>query len=605
MHSAADALADCLSHVLCIQSDAYIKKEGLPPIYDGVELETRNVCRVCGDSMQRLRVLCVKCRRRPVVVSGGPPVINVCWQGSHPCLLNKKYWEDCVVAEKQFYSCRWALQRSQYIARVAAGIGKNGNVLLDDAGVDDWELWNEDVNAEFRLAGLGSTIEDEVRITALQWLRTIDCAIADTLGVPVTDGGVVGDVAARLASMISKSVAMTGDPMTAEMVMSIIHDIRSTTQTERVGNTLIDAGRLHTLVTTLVHGPSDEHVRSAITNGEVFDAFSVFELREMGDVPLKEMVVIPGNLYAVEQWRTSPEGLEFLSRVRRIADTLSNHTDHEYGPTAEISTEDLLPAPPWVNIAPRWRIRKDIQSVPRQGMYEERVYRLCGLVIQMLRSGDIPKATLSCEFVHRLCIAHVVRSSQMLEWARRQVEPAQLVMAFLRTQKHLEECGPFIEDEMRQAVAFLSPYSINEIATVVGRHFDDLKKHMVTRIHNNLPPIWKSRGYSEFLQHVIPPVLYRFAVSRGPSPLERRPSDILAMRGELLMTIPAVREWSAHPFEDLDLCTEDVRGKKKVVELLEQCKRNKVLARRKRSSTKMVWSLCASDLRMALSTVDF
>lgn len=602
INALVDALADCLADVLGIPSDPYIVKEGLPPIHHDEEVETSDTCKVCGVHTRRVRMLCFKCRRQSTVhLSGGPSLLDVCWQGSHSSLMDKTYWQDCADADRCSKKCSYALERSRYLASLASAVGDGANVVIDDAAIDDWILWNEEIVAEFKLAGLGTCIEEEVRMVALQWLHFLDLCICDAVGLPAEE--TLENVTDRLASMIAKSVAMTGPPFAEEMVTSIIQELRDVTQVERMGHTLIDAGRLYTLEKVVSIGPSDHGVRLLIETGEAADAFNVCELKALGSTPLQKMVTPPVNLSLIEWWRASAEGRAFLTFIRSLSSDLTNHTDKDYSPVGEIGTTNLLPSPPWVHVQARWRLKKDLKLVPRQTNSEERVYRLCGLLVQMLRAGDIPHATISSEMMRSLCTAHVVRSSQMIASANRQVEPAQLVLAFKRTQEQLEQCGPLIEDYMRSAIVHLSRFSTEQVATVVGRCFDGVYDQIVARIHARLPSIWRTRGYSDFMYHVLPPTLYRFAVSRKASPLPREPLDLVAMFGEQLMTIPAVREWSAFPVSDLDLCADDVHGKEAALALLQACEKERYLVRRKRVGTTMVWSLCQTDLQMALQAV--
>ena len=75
------------------------------------------------------------------------------------------------------------------------------------------------------------------------------------------------------------------------------------------------------------------------------------------------------------------------------------------------------------------------------------------------------------------------------------------------------------------------------------------------------------------------------------------------MWGELLMTMPAVREWAGLATGDLELSADDLRGRKGVLAFLKECEQRKQLARRKRSGTRNLWLLCESDLRLALQAV--
>ena len=69
------------------------------------------------------------------------------------------------------------------------------------------------------------------------------------------------------------------------------------------------------------------------------------------------------------------------------------------------------------------------------------------------------------------------------------------------------------------------------------------------------------------------------------------------------MTMPAVREWAALATGDLELSADDIGDKKGFLAFLKDCEQRKQLARRKRSGTRNVWSLCESDLRLALQAV--
>lgn len=605
----ADALADCLTDVLSISSDAYLKKDGFPAIHDGVTLRASQHCQLCGERLRVLSVLCARCRSKPVVVAGGPSLIRVIWQGSDRALLSRDYWQACAYAERLFYACEEAVSRAQYLLRVASGVGGGSNVLLDDLEVGTWTLWKEDLSPtpEFKLTGLGTAIEGEVNLVALQWLRSIDQSICDCLGVRSSSGQATWNVVTDLASMIAKSVAMTGDAFTVKSVVDVMTSLRAKTLPERQEKIRVDARRLRLVESVLVQGPSSGDVREAIASGRVQDALLVDELAKLTGLPLGDMVAPPGNFNAVEWWRTSTEGLAFLAVVREAIFSVARESDECYGPTLELAPRDgqsPLPPPPWVHVKARWYLCQSMRRVPRQCECEERTIRLCGALVQLLAVGDVPCAALASELTHRACVAYVVRASQLLEWARQQVKPAQLLLAFLRAQKQLEESGPFIEDELAEAIARMSRFSVREVATVVGQKFEELESRIVDRVIGGLPAVWRSRLYADFLPHVLPATLFRFWISRGASPLTSARRSLQSQQAELLFTLPLVREWQECPLHDLDITHDDVKGNQPALDFLKQCVSIRRLVRQRRLGTRMVFTVCARDLSLLLSTKD-
>lgn len=542
LDAATDALADALSTLMQVCPDVYLKKEGLPRVHADVELEAGHTCSVCKRPLRALRVMCAVCRRRPVQMTKGVNYLQLCWEGSHPDLFKKEIWDRSSSANRLLFKAQNALKQCLELETEAVRIDRP-NYFMDD--IHQAPFWVDDTVRSGAMA-----LTEEVFPLALSWLLS-------------TDGRFFGAQSAWVQSRLQEVAGLVASHA------SWLHPMTVEDLTRRTEEALSDGIQLW-----------KQHCRKQ----REFARHSLCAL-ESGCAPPCGFPVQPSGSIPGEK-----------KRLRALLDQLDALEQNKYEfvlqPTAELSADPDVPELPWVEY--RRRLRLTLPSAPDGFPMENyRVIRVLALVARMVALNDIPIGVVRIDIFRaslRSVISSAVHTTNLCKFT---TTPTDMACAFMRGQALMQRCGPLIEDEVLESVCCLRHFSMSEIGTLVSVELQGVLETLKNKVVSNLPRLWQTRGYREWLQHSIPLVLIHLKTSRGERASLRNPTAAWA-GASVLWALPKVREFNPETESELVLYKEDTFGRAEA--FLKGLEHQNRLVYKRRVGTRFAMCLATDDL---------
>lgn len=542
LEAATNALAEALSTLLQICPDVYLQKEGLPRVHADVQLEAGPTCKICKQPLRTLRVLCAICRRRPMQLTKGVNYLQLCWEGSHPDLFKKDIWDRSSSANRLLARTQDVL--NQCLALEAGAVRVGGpNYFMDDLHTASFWLDSTICSGAFALT-------EEVFPMALEWLFEVDSRFFG-----------------RRSEWLQARL---------QQVAGVVASHASWLKQLKIED-----------ITLLTEEALDEGVRLwkiACRKERDFVYRSLCALKTGNTPPTACLEHFKCTLHELEpRLRVLLNQLDALEK--------SNY-DFVLQPTAEIAVDANVPALPWVEH--RRRLRFNLPSIPSYFPIDHyRLIRTLALVARMIDLNDMPVGVVHVKLLRvslRTVIASAIHTSNLCKFT---TAPTDMACAFLRGQALMERCGPLIEDEILESVGCLRHFSMSEIGTLVSIELQGVTSTLKEKVASNLPKLWQTRGYLEWLQHCLPLVLMHLNTARGERACIKTPS--LALSGwSVLWALPKVREFDPHVDTELVMYNEDMFGSPAT--FLISLERKKTFVYKRRVGTRMAMCIAADDV---------
>ena len=595
-----EAFSECLARVVNLRPILFVKSgahtsvvDKDPPVCDA-----RIHCRSCGDAMRgsdRGRVLCRGCRSNPIVLESAPLITTMYHHANPKYVLDEQAKGIVAFIGGQREIAMESLQVVRYYSYLARNVheryrrhrgNRNVHFTLDRMRKCSYERELAFCNPRYsggaeadarhpvvKIGGLGPDLCSVVEESVRTWLDNLDAMIRSHFGISLerrpNDSSVL-DTIQHFAALIARRVTLLetrddDDPTThlctqgfewvakIQFVKCEHHaarrrrtDIRAMHELTGLARAELPPANSAPLIDFLA-APCPELLRvlPSVATDMRFEMLAKALVRPPEEraalldswraaiAPESLCMLLESAIHHVQQWRPS----HFLNCLRR-------HT--------KPSTR-ALPAQSWVDNAEiaHWSlVSKTVHAQRRTGLDATglRIVLMSSALMQLSGDGHffVP-GVMRCEMMWRMCGMHEKASSHAYHTLSGQMWPYMAGEPWRASHEQMLKWeGSHMEDDLRQAAAFLNGFSMNEIAWRFAQRADlphELNLHgklvsMATRKMVHKPPEAQYDEWYPITVNLLLPILAHLRQSAG---LGR---DVVAdpLAG-LLWLLKVVREW--------------------------------------------------------------
>lgn len=594
-------------------------------------------CRSCGNATAQRRVLCVACRRNPIVVLGAP-VIDTMFRSSNPLYaMDDEKRSVIVFLKNEQKRASDALALAEQLATWAYAVYKRmrrggcGNVYYTRELVYGGGSWDAVVRCGLHkrttFGGLGLMLQAEVERHAAEWLRVLDAHMREHFEIPLGHA-CTSDVSFTtcvniFASLIAKRVALLEDTrsdpsqllcsrgcehlarlqflrcefMAQRCIVSDIECMRTLVRLARNGAPPADEEGVQALLALLKKPPPEllsllpsvasdmafAPLRDALGTGAAPAALAAW--RE--EVQCESLCMLLERAIAtVQGWRPPPSG--FLNALRYDAAPHKHHLpDMTWVDEPSVACWSLLP--------------RKVHDHRRVGLdpIGTRIVLMCSALMQ-IDAHEKPRfftpGVARCDVVSRVSQREINAASHAHAHLREEMRPFTTGIEWETSRSELLNWnGSHLEEEVRRAAALLGGYAMRELR----ERFVEGSGRLLLLQPATAKLVYKpERGYETWCEaslELLLPILQQYRDSIGVADNVATHPD-----GEVLRLLPRVRDWvrGAGPLAITAGEAYDTPPLKVLLLRMERAGR----ARKKRApgGTKMVFVLEPSELERVL-----
>lgn len=233
----------------------------------------------------------------------------------------------------------------------------------------------------------------------------------------------------------------------------------------------------------------------------------------------------------------------------------------------------------------------------------ERIVRLCSVVWQLIGAGCLEAPVMRASVLCGVASAHRARSLACCEVLTQKSALANFGRDFDRAKSHIVYRDTIVEDEVAEAIACWSPFSVGELGTFFGKILPQNERRVADLVAAKVPGMSTS-DFSQFRDYIdifleLSGLLVKEQRLRFSEPHAIR----LNKRAELLRAVPRIRVWETESDKtpgELVIPTRELRRLPMVLALLQEAAERRTLCCQRRVGTGRAFVLSTTDLENEL-----
>lgn len=271
-----------------------------------------------------------------------------------------------------------------------------------------------------------------------------------------------------------------------------------------------------------------------------------------------------------------------------------------------LAHEGSMPQPKWFTMTTCFDVAiRPVGAWERSGLIPkgERIVRLCSVVWQMIGAGCFENPVINISTLCRVAYIHRARSLTCCEILTQKSALANFGRDFDRAKSQVVFKDTIVEDEVAEAIACWSPFSVREIGTFFGKILPKNERKVADLVSERVPGMATSEfaNFRDFIDIFLE--LSGLLIKDQRLKFSEPHSIRLNKRAELLRAVPRIRAWEIESDKkpsELVIPKRELRRLPMVKALLLEAASMNTLCCQRRSGTNFVFVLSTVDLEKEL-----
>lgn len=506
-------------------------------------------CSNCGTLMSQVAVLCSPCKRFPVHLRAGPPLVDLAWEGSNPKQT----------VHQAGMEAMWQAECVHSFAVSGVSFGKQLVYIADLAAVDsdrfvttdsefaDMEYPNLDIrrlnchtddhfcysveldktnheSLDSASAIMCRLIEESAR----DWLIALDGTLCNAQGggaresLQYEDRVRLDRIISELAKLIAKHVSLQDDESRRDRLNSSCLEKKALCEFLRCSSRAYD-----TVMSDISAARSLYSVCSSrhLTNSTLRNANLPSELTDFlfDACPPELLAAFPANcdVYSVTCGVVAGFLHDAIQRMDaweppressvRFPGTIGICTDAAVG-------RRVIKPMSWVHHDTKW-VAKSWPASRRTGLDHAgiRIVRLVASVWELQAASAFPQGVVHESLLRKVGTAYSARCHAVREWAVQAIQPILLRTNLVMAEATICHATPEVEDKVDEAIACFANLSLGEVLTLASPRSPLYKKsywQIANKAAGYLTVPQRAPSYRDYVRIVLPMCVAHLANKR-------------------------------------------------------------------------------------------
>lgn len=620
LDAVVDACARSMAHLAAARATTIVVKgresrdsRGVPqfhPFFTDHQISNVSTgsCGGCHAVLSNGHVLCRACAGAPVRLRPGPTLLQEAHFGGHPDHRNKTkaQIDEMVSLGTIIEFARKAQLLGSMLSSVAAIAKVDPDVRLLDCRVDEFESFTKSYPRPYQIDALGRELTKAIHKRVLPWVREIDARLMKAIPPHIASCSSLQSSSNRdeiikshdeLAWLLATDI-VCGPDDTARRLEALVHEqlARCNPSSNAIRSSDVDV--LESLAEVCAH-PDEDH----ITVGKMHPFIGFF----------LSAVECPPELSARVAGRdiASLTCDELADTVQKAIADIGALTPFDFETFVSVSPargeagELPLPPPSWCREQQRWRVeRLTAERVPFDG-FGVRIVRLACAIRSLSIGGVFLHGVVDAQLVRRCAIEHIKQGVLTTEFTKKLLLPYLLDASLRQAEFNVAKTEPMVEDEVREAIAAFSRFSLSEICTIASpssplhQRFEmAIAERTMQLTADSAKP---NKTFRCFVNIIGPLSLGHLAEARQRRrwTVHHRPSEL----ADRLFAISPLAALAERAFAGRAACVEEfplTQFTRTQSRALQELADKRHIVRKKRRGNKNVWEISIRDLLVAL-----